>query len=159
VFCVNDKNDSAKQKLGPVELEELTTIYGGGGEAGCHMAVEDCTYDGNGTILVPCPCVEDYDETNPKAGTEWKGASYNVPQSGSAPPPAAQNQKFPEVTTHPNCSRPVRCNIKTIQLMKKCYLNDCVELAEGDPASSCTSYNIEYNSPWITSGEGYCADP
>jgi hypothetical protein len=155
VFCLNGQNSTVKSELGSLSWDSMTKIYGGGGEAGCHMAVEDCTGTTNSQPYVTCACVNGYVTTDPSADTKWANATYNVPQDGS-PPAGIQNQKYPMVTGHPNCSRPVSCVIKDRSQHKRCQDNDCVSGTEG---SWCTSYNIIENVPWITSDEGYCADP
>jgi hypothetical protein len=154
VFCVNDKNDSAKQKLGPVSWNEILKITGGAMEATdrCGETEVDCGSSNHGGTCNVC------DEKS--ATTNWKEDVSYTEYSGNGTITAVgdgdDNKSGSVNNFNINCTRKVQCVRGNLVDPGHCSGSSC----ENTGAFQCYQYSAPTDLPSYTQyNKGQCVDP
>jgi hypothetical protein len=155
MFCVNDQNDSVKQKLGPVELGVMSQILGGSETSeGCVANPIDCKGTGFQFHADCSGCAEVTDGNNPAGmliGTYIEGTELTCGDS---------NNKSYNYTESVNCTATSTCVYTQSPATYICYQTQNCS-SQGPPCPNGVCYMVSGNSPtqWSIKDIGECLDP
>jgi hypothetical protein len=146
-FGTSEQNSPAKHKLGPISMEEMNVIHGGG-EGGCATNITNCN---GGTANLNC-----YAGVNlPGSFAQYShyGGSYVSPYVLSNP----TSTLAPKEDNTYNCFVTYRCSVNQTFPLLYCNSTGCDDIVAGT-APGCSSLQCTSNGISKAS-EGRCVDP